>query len=427
MNFNVDINRTKVGGIDVITSPMTHMSSVTLGVWIKVGGRNETAKTSGISHLIEHMLFKGSLTRSAKDLKESIEGVGGLFNAFTSDETTCYMVKVPSKYTDRALEILADMVTNPKFDPIELEKEKFVVCEEINMYKDQPAEKVLENLAQMMWPDDPLGRPLTGTIENVKAFTRKDLRNFKNKYYVPENMSVIASGNIEQNKFVEKVGEIFEKKKSNNVFSYKTPRIKQKNECFSVETGNTNQAHMAMGFRTIANDTNGRVINSLLNVILGGNMSSRLFEELREKNGLCYDIGSSYKRHKDVGEFVVHAGVDNNKAAFSNEAILKELKKLKTENVSDEELTRAKEYSKGQFLLALESTSARMMWLGDNYITDGKIPDVNNILKKVDNVTSENVRKTSCDLFLPENLNLSIIGKINAKDKAHIKKMIKQL
>ncbi|MFH1665445.1 MAG: pitrilysin family protein [Candidatus Omnitrophota bacterium] len=409
-------------GLTAIVSPMNQMASVSIGIWIGVGGRYESAAQSGISHLVEHMLFKGTYMRSAKDLKEAIEGVGGSFNGFTSDEVTCYMVKVPSKYMELGLDILADMVMNAKFDEEDLAREKFVVCEEIKMYRDQPSEHVLDVLSGIVWPDNALGRPLTGSAGNVKGFKRQELIAFREKNYHPGNIAVIASGKVNTEKFFASATEKFKDRKNGKRQPLHTPKIRQKAPRVKICGGNSKQAHIAMGFHADCNNTKERFAVKLMNVILGGNMSSRLFEELREKYGLCYDISSSYKRHSDLGELQIHAGVDNSKALRSVTAILDELKKLRDLGVTEDELARAKEYTKGQFLLAIEGTSSRMLWLGDRIMVHREIPATKEVLDNIDGVSTAEIMKACDRIFRASSANLAIIGKMTGGVKDKIRK-----
>lgn len=413
-------------GLKTIVSPMSNMESVSIGLWIGTGGRYEAEKESGISHLVEHMLFKGTYKRTAKDLKEAIEGIGGLFNGFTADEVTCYMVKVPRLYWKLGVDILSDMVFNAKFEESELKKEKHVVCEEIKMYRDQPSEYVVEVLADLMWPNNALGRPLTGTTNTVKSFTRKHIVNYVDKHYYPSNMALTAVGNVNAEKvkaYVETVVKGGRKSKS----AVKKPALSQK-ECkakFIVKK--INQAHVALGFRAESENSRERFAIKILNTILGGNMSSRLFEELREKYGLCYDIASNYKRHSDTGEFVIHAGVDNKKCEKSVSSIIDELRNIKDMGVTENELVRAKEYAKGQFLLSLEGTSSRMMWFGYRFMLEGRIPEVKSLLRGIDNVTIEDIRSVSNKIFKSKALNLAIVGDIDSASKKGIEKQIRAL
>ncbi len=414
-------------GLTVIVSPMPQMASVSLGIWVGIGGRYESARQSGISHLVEHMMFKGTHTRTAKDLKQAIEGIGGTFNAFTSDEVTCYMVKVPARHMELGMDILADMVLNARFDKEDLAREKFVICEEIKMYRDHPADHVLDLLGEIMWPGNALGRPLTGNMTTVTGFSAGTLIKFKEANYHPGNIAVVAAGKVSPGKVFTCAMRKFagQRKKRNPSFS--APRTGQKSSRVKICRKETKQTHLAMGFHATDRDTRERFAIRLMNVIFGGNMSSRLFEELREKYGLCYDIASAYKRHSDTGEIQVHAGVDNRKALKSVIAILDELKKLRDMGVTGGELARAKEYAKGQFLLAIERTSTRMLWLGDRHMVHKNIPEVKSVLKRIDAVTPGEIQNMSERIFRSSSANLAMIGRISDRDKNKIKKELNKL
>ncbi|MBL7072508.1 MAG: insulinase family protein [Candidatus Omnitrophica bacterium] len=418
--------RTK-NGLSILASPMDHMTSVSLSVWVGVGGRHESKKESGISHLLEHMLFKGTFSRTAKELKEAVEGVGGAFNGFTSDEVTCYMVKVPSDYMELGLDVLADMVQNARISEEDLEKEKFVVLEEIKMYRDLPGDYVLDLLSEIMWPDNALGRPLTGTVASVNSLTRDELVDFRNTNYNPTNIAVVAAGRIDSKKFFASAEKKFQAAKKGKAASFENAKVTQRTPRVRICREKTKQTHLAFGFHAEDKNIKERFAMKLANVVFGGNMSSRLFEELREKYGLCYDISSSYKRHSDKGEIHIHAGVDTGKALQSAVAILDETKKLKSLGVTVDELARAKKYIKGQFLLAMESTSSRMMWLGDRLLIHKRIPEVKEVLENIDAVTAEDIKKVVEKVFKPNLCNLAIVGKFTEKERNKIKKEISLL
>lgn len=414
-------------GLTSIVSTMNHMTSVSLGIWIGVGGRHEPEKQSGISHVIEHMLFKGTAKRSAKDLKETMEGVGGAFNGFTSDEVTCYMVKVPAKHVELGMDVLADMVLDPKFDENDFLREKSVICEEIKMYRDQPSDHVMEILEEVMWPDHSLGRPLTGTMKTVRGFKRDEIIKFKEKFYNPANIGVVAAGKVPSKKFFDMVSERFSQMEKGKVPKLKKPIVTQIAPRSRFRKGDTSQAHIALGFHSSDRNMKERFALKLMNVILGGNMSSRLFEELREKYGLCYDISSMYKKHSDVGEIVIHSGVDNRNAMKSVIAILDQLKTIRDLGVTEDELLRAKEYTKGQFLLAMEGTSSRMLWLGDRHMVHGNIPELDRVIKKLDEVTLKDVKKACERTFDSKNISLGMISNLKEKEKNRIKKELGRL
>jgi len=337
------------------------------------------------------------------------------------------MVKVPAKYLELGIQILSDMVLNPKFEKSDLEREKYVICEEIKMYRDQPADHVMEILGSIMWPDNPLGRPLTGTIKNVKGFKRDELIRFKEENYHPGNMAFILAGNADPDKVFKSVNGKFSGCKRGKNLSFKPPKLNQASYRLKIAKGDTNQTHIAFGFPVKDKNKRERFALKLMNVILGGNMSSRLFEELREKYGLCYDISSSYKRHKDVGEVTVHAGVDPKKAVRSVTAILDELKKIRDMGVTGDELARAKEFAKGQTLLSLEATSTRMLWLGDRLMVHNNIPDLKEVLKDVDRVTGKDIHRVCEKVFTSSRVNLAMISDLAAKDRNRIRKELDKL
>ncbi len=414
-------------GLNVIVSSMPHMASVSLGVWIGVGGRHEATKESGISHFIEHMVFKGTHTRTAKALKESVEGIGGSFNGFTSDEVTCYMVKVPSKYTELGLEILADMVINPRFDDQDILREKSVVCEEIKMYIDQPADHVLEALIGLMWPSNSLGRPLTGSISNVKKFKREELVKFKSSNYNPANIAVVAAGKVDPDALLKAASARFAWQKPGKTRPCEAASWKQRSPKIKFMSDDTNQAHIAFGFPVPDCPIKERYAMKVMDVALGGNMSSRLFEELREKNGLCYDISSAFKRHSDAGEMIIHAGVDRKKAVMAASAVIDQILLIRDIGITADELTRVKEYIKGQFLLTMERTSARMLWLGDKFMMEKKIPGSDEVLDLVESVTLGDIKKACQEVFDRSRANLAVIGGLGDGEKKLIKKALDRL
>jgi predicted Zn-dependent peptidase len=414
-------------GLRVIVSPMPHMASVSLGIWVGVGGRHESERQSGLSHFIEHMLFKGTHDLTAKELKESIEGVGGSFNGFTSDEVTCYMVKVPARYMELGMDILSDMVLNARFDEKDIAKEKFVVGEEIKMYRDQPSDHVFDLLGSIMWPDNPLGRPLTGNMATVRSFNKKEVLGFKEDNYHPANMAIVAAGKITPKRVFNYVMGKFSEGEKKKRPSISKPVVSQRGPRAKIAGSRTHQTHIAMGFRVDETDIGERFAVKMMNIILGGNMSSRLFEELREKHGLCYDISSSYKRHSDTGELQIHAGVDSDKALKAVMAILDELKKIKDVGVTNDELERAKKYARGQFLLAMEGTSTRMLWLGDRLMVHDDIPDLTVVLKRINRVTTDEVQKACARLFKASAINLGMIGKLSGSERKKITKELGKL
>ncbi|MCM8800469.1 MAG: insulinase family protein [Candidatus Omnitrophica bacterium] len=407
----------------IVTSNMPAMKSVALGIWIKVGGRYEEAGFKGISHFFEHLAFKGTKKYSCQRIKESIEGVGGSLNGFTSEELTCYLVRLPSDYIKTALDILSDMVIDALLEPQDIEKERTVILEEIKMYKDLPQLYVHELLNELLWPRHPLGMPVVGTMESVTRIQRKDLLRFKNDYYNPKNITVSAVGNLNQDKFIKMVEERFSffiagknstfKKADQNL---NEPRLK-------LLPKETEQTHLALGFYGLKRNHPLRYALSLLHIILGANMSSRLFNELREKRGLAYEIGTQLKRFYDTGAFVVHAGVDNQKVIQAIELILKELKKIKESLVSDNEFKRAKEFYLGQLMLTLEDTLDNMLWVGEMLTTLDRIYTFEDTVKQLEKITPQQIREVAKLLFKQERLKLALIGPLKDKEEEILKKL----
>ncbi|MCM8760892.1 MAG: insulinase family protein [Candidatus Omnitrophica bacterium] len=406
-------------GLKVMAEPMAHMESVSIGIWLRVGGRYENKYISGISHLLEHLLFKGTLKRDMMTIKQEIEGRGGSFNGFTSEEHTCYLVKVLAKDAELGVDILSDMVLNAKLDNSEIDKEKNVIIEEINMYKDIPAHYVHEILAEMMWPGQPLGQPLAGTVESVKAISRDDIVAYKNCYYNPSNMLLIGAGRITAEELEEHVVKYLLKAPKGLPSRYEKVALRHDRPCLRINVKQTEQTHIAIGLHALDRFSPDRYAMSLLNIILGANMSSRLFHIVRDEMGLCYEISSSVRRYEDCGAFVISAGVEEKKLVSALEVILKELTRVSREAVSAEEMRRAKEYYKGQLLFALEDTMSHMLWLGEKLIAGEKDISVKDILDRVEKVTQDDLMRIAQEIFRDANLNLAAIGPI--KDDSKIK------
>ena len=399
---------------------MPARQSLALGIWISVGGRYENDAYKGIAHYLEHLIFKGSKKYSCRKIKESIEGVGGALNGFTSEELTCYLVKMPSTYSGLALNILSDMVINPSIPAEEVQKERTVILEEIKMYKDQPQSHVHELLDELLWPKQALGTPIIGYVQSVNKITRNDIASFRHKFYTPANMVISAAGSFKQEQLVKSVKRIFSplKKSPKNVFlpvqeGQTIPQLE-------VLHKDTEQTHLALGFHGFKRDHPLRHALGIMHVILGANMSSRLFEELREKRGLAYEIGTQVKRFHDTGAFIVHAGIDNRKVPQTLNLIFRELKKIKNKLVTDGEFRRAKEFYLGQLMLALEDSLDHMLWIGETTATLDKAYSLGEIVKEIRRVEKDDIRQAAKQIFKGNNLNLALIGPLQEnRDKIY--------
>lgn len=402
-------------GLRIVSHEMPEMQSAALGLWIKVGGRYESSRNKGISHFLEHLLFKGSKKYSYRKIKESIEGVGGSLNGFTSEEVTCYLAKIPSRHLRIALDVLSDMVLNPALPSLEIEKERTVILEEIKMYKDQPQIYVYDLLDQLLWPSQPLGTPVIGTAESVSQIKREEIRAFKNRYYIPCNIVVSVAGQVKHDKLVKEVKGIFPLSKKEKIDVFLRAQEGQTDPQLEIFHKDTEQTHMALGFHSLARTHPLKHALGLLNIVLGANMSSRLFNELREKRGLAYEIGTVVKRYQDTGVFLVHAGIDNQKVSPAVNLILRELKKCKRELISPDEFNRAKEFYLGQLMLALEDTLDHMLWIGEYTLSLDRAYSLKEIMREVGRVKREDIREVAQNVFQERKLNLALIGPIQGK------------
>ena len=411
-------------GLRVATCVIPAMQSVALGIWIKVGGRYESSDLKGIAHYLEHLVFKGTKNYSCRKLKESIEGVGGALNGFTSEELTCYLAKLPARHLDTALDILSDMAVNPLLQECDIEKERTVILEEIKMYKDLPQSYVYDLLDNLLWPKQPLGLSVIGTAESVTKINSQDLASFKEFYYTPSNIVISAAGLLDHDKLIDKIGKKFDSREAKHTNNFAKAQEEQDKPQLNVLLKETEQTHMALGFHSFKRDDPLRHAISLLHIILGANMSSRLFNEVREKRGLAYEIGTLVKRFQDTGAFIVHAGMDNRKVTDAVKLILEELEKIKYTLVSPGEFQRAKEFYLGQIMLALEDTLDHMLWIGESQATIDKIYLLKDIIKEVNQLKRQDIRETAQRVFKKENLNLALIGPLKEAEGSIYKELI---
>jgi len=396
-------------GIRVATSAMPNIESVAIGVWVGVGGRYEDKRISGVSHFIEHLLFKGTKSRSAKEISQAIEGRGGYFNAFTQEESTCYYARISAEHSTNVLEILSDMYLNPRFAAEEIDKERGVITEEIMMYKDQPQQLVQEVLGELLWVDHPLGRPLIGTTDTVSRMKREQILAFKRSKYVTKNTLVVFAGKVDHDRCAKQVARILGKvpKTGGPRYAPVSRAIGQRHTL--VMAKNIEQTHVALGFRVFGRHDKRRYALKMLSIILGENMSSRLFQVVRERHGLAYSIHSSAQLFEETGVLDVQAGVDRDRIPKAIELTLGELARIKDKLVSESELRRAKDYAIGQMRIGLESTSNQMMWVGENIMSYDRFIQPEEVLGKVEAVTREDIHRVAQDVFHRSNLSVAMI------------------
>lgn len=387
-------------GIRIVSETIPHVRSVSIGVWVHVGSRDESASTNGISHFIEHMVFKGTERRSVREIAQSIESVGGYLNAFTGKEHTCYYARVLDEHAALALDVISDMVLRPLFPEKELEKERGVIIEELKNAEDDPEDIIHDLFDKSVFGPHPLGFPVIGTENNLRAFSRSDLIKYFRRHYVAQNLVVAAAGNLQHEYLVDLVQRAFEK----------APRPSQSNGHERTKPKNLGsgrfehvkpiqQAHVCLGTSTFGIRDRRRYVLMTLNTLLGEGMSSRLYQNIREKYGFAYSVYSYVNLMSDMGAFAAYIGTDKSHVERSIELIVKELEKLKTKPVGQAELERTKAQLKGSMMLSLESMPSRMMRLGSSELYFGELMPLDAIVKEIDAVTSEQIHRLANELF----------------------------
>ncbi len=397
-------------GLTIATAEMPHMASVSLGIWVGIGSRYEPERVSGISHFIEHLLFKGTKKRSAKQISQDVEGIGGYLNAFTSEENTCFYSKARHDCFDELLDVLADMLLNSTFETVEIGKERDVIKEELAMYMDQPQQYVHELLNALMWPDQPLGRSITGTEQNLDYIRRKHLVDFQHTNYIAPATLIAAAGRLKHDHVVKAIKR-YTKNWPNGKRAQFTPAVeKQTKPAIRLFTKKTEQTQLALGIRTCPRHDERRFALRLLNAIFGENMSSRLFQTIREDKGIAYSVFSSNSFFEDAGDLVVSAGLDEDNLEKTLKIIVREMKKLREQPVPKAELRRACDYVIGQLELSLENSESQMMWVGEHMLGYGKIFDPEKVKARLNKVTVADIRQAAKQFFTPDRLNLALIS-----------------
>lgn len=404
-------------GLRIVSHPIADRNSAAIGFFVGVGGRHEPDAVMGAAHFLEHIVFKGSRKYSCDDIKNRIEGVGGMLNAFTGDEETCYYAKVPAKHLQQTFETFADMVYQPRIRFSDMAKEKTVIVEEIKMYRDLPQYHVGELLDELMWPGHPLGRSLAGTPESVTRMTSRHLFDFHGEHYNGANSVIAVSGKISHDAVVRLAQKHLTGVKSWKRSGSLPVRVTQTQPQSRILVKETEQTHLSIGFPTYDHDHPQRYAMSLLNILLGGNMSSRLFVEIREKRGLAYSIGSSVKYMHDVGMFVIRAGVENSKVIPTLQLIIKELKKIRASGVKSAEFNRARDYVLGQLLLGMEDTMEHMLWMGESEISRNRIQTLETVIRNFEKVRPEDIRTVAREILIPGHFNLAAIGHLDPKSE----------
>ncbi|CAN5305857.1 pitrilysin family protein [soil metagenome] len=419
MNYK---KHTLKNGLRIITVPMPSSESATLTVWANVGSRYEADKIAGLSHFLEHIVFKGTKKYpSALSLSGAVDAMGAEFNAGTSKEWTNFYIQSAKTHLEKSFDVLSDMILNPLIKEDDVKKEKGVILEEMAMYEDMPIRNIGDVFEELIFKGNPLGRDTIGTTKAIKATTSKNFIDYKKLHYFPKNLLITVAGAVTEKEVIKLSEKYFgglkanpkpTPKKSKFIQSQTKPEIK-------LKTKKVEQAHLIIGFPADGLGATDRFAEGVLATILGGGMSSRLFTEVREKRGLAYSVRANFDRYTDVGSFQVYAGVDPSKAEEALEVILNELYSLKDESkkITNEEFIKAKEFIKGHIALSLEDTSNINQFFGEQELLKGKIDTPEDIYKGIDKVKVEEVIKVAKKLFIKEKLNLAIIGPYQSSDK----------
>lgn len=412
-------------GLKVITAPLAETKAVTILFLFGVGSRYEDEKLNGISHFLEHMFFKGTEKRpTTLDISRELDSVGAGYNAFTGEEYTGYFVRVPSEHFSMGLNVLTDMMFNSKFDAAELEREKGVIIEEINMYNDDPRAKVELISRELVWPDQPLGRNIAGEKDIIRNMTREEMVNYKKTHYTPENMVIAIAGGKDKTDWLDAIKEKFGKFSSGQKNQFTAVQEAQTVPKLNIFHKETDQAHFILGFRSMSRLDPRRPMMKVLTNLMGQMMSSRLFIEVRVRRGLCYYVSADQSDFQDAGFWGVSAGVDINRIEEAITVILAEIEKLKTDLVTDEELHRAQENLKGHLYLGLEESMAVANFLAEQQLFWDKIKDPDQVVREYAEVTKQDIQDLAQEFFVAKNLNLAIVGPF--KDDVKFKKIINE-
>jgi predicted Zn-dependent peptidase len=401
-------------GIRVVSETLPKSRSVSIGVWVKVGSRHESPELGGVSHFIEHLFFKGTEKRSAKDIAIEMDSLGGEMNAFTSQETTTYYAKVVDEHLPVVIEILADILLGARFDPVEMEKERKVILEEIKGVEDTPDDYIHELFTNTVWPDNSLGRPILGTRDTIKSLKHDDIISYIGKYYHPKEIVISVAGNFEHARLIELLNQHFGKLARPGVS--KNESAPAFTHAVSVKKKQLEQVQLCLGCRGLYYTHEDRFVLSALNTVLGNSMSSRLFQEVREQNALAYSIYSYVTSYRDTGLLTVYAGADPSNALEVTRLVMKEFKKIRDEGITAAEELRVKNQIKGSLILSLESSNSHMSRLARQEIYFGKYLSMDDIIKGVEKVTAEQVQRLARQLFTQENMALTILGPLSRAD-----------
>ncbi|MEI9895047.1 MAG: pitrilysin family protein [Chthoniobacter sp.] len=416
MGFHYELSRLP-NGARVASIHMPHMRSVSVGLWAGVGGRHESEAECGASHFLEHLLFKGTKRRNARAITAAVEGVGGYLNAFTTEDHTCYYAKAGRPHFGRLCDVLGDMYVEPSFPAAEIKREREVIREEIMMYRDQPAQHAQELLTATMWPKHPLGRPITGTVESVSHLHRPAITAFHREHYNAANTIATVAGDVSHEEVVETLRPWLDRLPAGGRPRFRRSPRTIPRASVALHTHDTEQTHLAMGYHAWGRQDDRRFALKMLSVLLGENMSSRLFQKLRERHGCCYSVTSGMLALADTGALHIAAGLDSAKLPFALKLILRELSSLAERGPSRAELRMARDYTIGQTLMGLESTSSQIMWMGESLLGYNKVLCPEEVERRIHAVTQDDVRAVAVGCLQRARLGVAVVGPVKNKSE----------
>lgn len=398
-------------GLRLITAPMKDTQTATVMVMVGVGSRYENDKERGISHFIEHMMFKGTKKRpNTQIIANELDAIGGEFNAFTGKTATAYYAKSDAKHLDTTLDVISDMFLNSKLESKEIEKERGTILQELNMYEDMPMRSVDDVFDNLLYGDQKLGREIIGTKEIISSVKRNDFVNYIKRFYVSVDTVICVAGKFDETKIIRKVEKIFSHMNQSQKPDFEKVVEEQKVPQLKIKNKKTDQTHLVIGVRAYEKGHKDEYVLSLLSIILGGNMSSRIFINVRERQGLAYYVHTGTESYQEAGYLATSAGVEHKNLNKAVETILKEYKKIASKKVTVQELQKAKDFVKGKSVMGLESSNSVASFLIGQEIMKEKILTPKEIFKKIDKVTQEDILRVAKDIFKNEKLNLALIG-----------------
>ncbi len=403
-------------GLRVITSAMPHTRSVCLAFLIGAGSCYESEGEAGISHFAEHMYFKGTKRRpTAKEISQDVEGVGGIINAGTDKEMTVFWCKVADAHFPVALDVLCDLLRNSRFDSNDIEQERRVIIEEINMHMDIPQQRVNMLIDELLWPDQPLGREIIGSKKTLATITRERMLGYIAHRYLPNDTVISIAGNIQPDEALGRIEVLFHDWSAGQVSAGYVTNSGQDTPRLRIEHKNSEQVHLCLGVHGFSRFHPRRFALDLLNTVFGVGMSSRLFTEIRENKGLAYDIHSYVEHFLNSGSFVIYAGVDTNKAETAIAAVVEEIAKLR-QGITADELRRAKELSKGRLQLRLEDSQNMALWLGGQELLRREILDIDEVISIIEAITEDELKQVAQEILIDSGLNLAVVGPVKKEE-----------